>query len=171
MPLRDKFQNLVDRSNGSRSLGLAKYEWWSEALHGVAGSPGVNFSVSGEFSYATSFPMPITFSAAFDDEMVKDIATVISTEARAFSNARRAGLDFFTPNINPYKDPRWGRGSETPGEDPFRIKGYVDNLLQGLEGGINPPLKKMIATCKHFSGYDMEIWVRSSEFELSRSRH
>lgn len=159
MPLSDKFQNLVDRSNGSRSLGLAKYEWWSEALHGVAGSPGVNFSESGKYSYATSFPMPILFSAAFDDQLVEDIATVISTEARAYSNARRAGLDFFTPNINPYKDPRWGRGAETPGEDPFRIMGYVKHLLVGLEGGHNPPLKKIIATCKHFAGYDMEIWV------------
>jgi beta-D-xylosidase 4 len=163
MPLSDKFQNLVDRSNGSKALGLAKYEWWSEALHGVAGSPGVNFSESGKWSYATSFPMPILFSAAFDDQLVEDIATVISTEARAYSNARRAGLDFFTPNINPYKDPRWGRGSETPGEDPFRIMGYVKHLLLGLEGGHNPPLKKMIATCKHFSGYDMEIWVSSPQ--------
>ncbi len=103
MPLKDKFRNLVDRSNGSRSLGLARYEWWSEALHGVAGSPGVNFSESGDYSYATSFPMPILFSAAFDDQLVEDIATTISTEARAYSNAGRAGLDFFTPNINPYK--------------------------------------------------------------------
>ncbi|KAK5174027.1 uncharacterized protein LTR77_001107 [Saxophila tyrrhenica] len=158
MPLNDKFQNLVDRSNGSRSLGLGKYEWWSEALHGVAGSPGVNFSDSGEYSYATSFPMPITFSSAFDDQLVLDIATTISTEARAFSNAGRAGLDFFTPNINPYKDPRWGRGSETPGEDPFRIMEYVKHLILGLEGGHNPKHKKLIATCKHFAGYDMEIW-------------
>ena len=99
MPLSDKFQNLVDRSNGSKSLGLAKYEWWSEALHGVAGSPGVNFTESGDYSYATSFPMPILFSAAFDDQLVQDIATVISTEFRAYSNGRRAGLDAFTPNL------------------------------------------------------------------------
>ena len=67
---------------------------------------------------------------------------------------------------NPYKDPRWGRGSETPGEDPFRIMNYVEHLLIGLEGGKNPPLKKMIATCKHFSGYDMEIWYEISEIWL-----
>jgi len=98
--------NLLDVANGTARLGLPPYEWWSEALHGLAGSPGVNFTDAGEYSYATSFPMPILFSAAFDDPMVQDIATVISTEARAYSNVARAGLDFFTPNINPFKDPR-----------------------------------------------------------------
>lgn len=85
---------------GVPRLGLAPYEWWSEALHGVAGSPGVNYSSNGEFSYATSFPQPLLTAAAFDDPLVLEVATVISTEARAFSNAGRTGLDFFTPNIN-----------------------------------------------------------------------
>ena len=76
--------------------------WWSEALHGVAGSPGVNFTDMGQFSYATSFPMPILFSAAFDDALVRSIAEVISTEARAYSNAGRAGLDFFSEYSDPY---------------------------------------------------------------------
>lgn len=132
-------ETLADISNsnspGSARLGLPPYEWWSEALHGVAYSPGVNFSSSGAYSYATSFANPILLSAAFDDDMIQDVATVISTEARAFSNVGRAGLDFFTPNINPYRDPRWGRGMETPGEDPFRIKGcelgeFGPNLVQ-----------------------------------------
>jgi xylan 1,4-beta-xylosidase len=103
MNITEKLQNLIDHANGTARLGLPAYEWWQEALHGVAGSPGVNFTDSGKFSYATSFPTPILFSAAFDDQMVQDIATVISTEARAYSNALRTGLDFFTPNINPYK--------------------------------------------------------------------
>ncbi|KAK5136092.1 hypothetical protein LTR08_004142 [Meristemomyces frigidus] len=165
MNITEKLANLIDRSNGSVRLGLPAYEWWQEALHGVANSPGVNFSNSGAFSYATSFPVPLLFSAAFDDKLVLDIATVISTEARAFSNAERTGLDFFTPNINPYKDPRWGRGLETPGEDPLRIQNYVKQLLIGLEdtddGAFNvtaKPFKKMIATCKHFAAYDMEDW-------------
>lgn len=68
-------------------------------MHGVAESPGVNFSDSGPFSYATSFPQPILMGAAFDDQLITDVATVISTEARAFNNADRAGLDFWTPNI------------------------------------------------------------------------
>lgn len=86
----------VSDTPGVPRLGLAPYEWWSEALHGVAGSPGVNYSRNGgEFSYATSFPQPILTAAAFDDALVHDIAAVISTEARAFSNAGRTGLDFF----------------------------------------------------------------------------
>ncbi|KAK1090299.1 hypothetical protein LTR48_008566 [Friedmanniomyces endolithicus] len=162
MNITEKLANLLDVANGTARLGLPPYEWWSEALHGLAGSPGVNFTDAGEYSYATSFPMPILFSAAFDDPMVQDIATVISTEARAYSNVARAGLDFFTPNINPFKDPRWGRGSETPGEDPTRIQGYVRSLLIGLEGTDDGAFntsgsgqKKMIATCKHFVSHGL----------------
>jgi beta-D-xylosidase 4 len=100
-------------STGAERIGLPPYEWWSEGLHGVAASPGVTFNRTGSpFSYATSFANAITIAAAFDDDLVHEIATVISTEARAFINAGFAGLDFWTPNINPYKDPRWGRGSE-----------------------------------------------------------
>ncbi|KAK3679640.1 hypothetical protein LTR78_000015 [Recurvomyces mirabilis] len=157
MNITEKLAQLVDNAPGVARLGLAPYEWWSEALHGVAGSPGVNYSRNGgPFSYATSFPQPILTSAAFDDQLVLDIATIISTEARAFSNDGRTGLDFFTPNINGYRDPRWGRGQETPGEDVYHIARYTKNLLIGLEGGVNPPLKKVIATCKHFAGYDLE---------------
>ncbi|CAK7231046.1 hypothetical protein SCUCBS95973_007780 [Sporothrix curviconia] len=142
MALDEKLVNLVNTSPGAPRIGLPPYEWWSEALHGVAASPGVTFNAttSGDdgarpaFAYATSFAGPITLSAAFDDALVESVATVVSTEARAFSNAGHAGLDFWTPNINPYKDPRWGRGAETPGEDPFRIQGYVRSLLRGLEG-------------------------------------
>ncbi|CAK7229970.1 hypothetical protein SBRCBS47491_007428 [Sporothrix bragantina] len=192
MTLDEKLVNLVNTSPGAPRLGLPPYEWWSEALHGVAASPGVTFNSSSanddgarpEFAYATSFAGPITLSAAFDDNLVESVATIVSTEARAFSNAGRAGLDFWTPNINPYKDPRWGRGAETPGEDPFRIQGYVRSLLRGLEGpyvglgdyNVSAPLKgpgndghggnstrrsairKVIATCKHFAAYDLERW-------------
>ncbi|CZR65713.1 related to beta-xylosidase [Phialocephala subalpina] len=130
--ISEKLVDLVNTSLGSPRLGLAPYEWWSEALHGLAYSLGVDFSVN--WSSATSCPNPITISAAFDNALVEAVANVISTEARAFSNADKAGLDFWTPNVNPYKDPRWGRGAETPGEDPFRIKGYTKSLLRGLEG-------------------------------------
>jgi beta-D-xylosidase 4 len=80
---------------GSSRLGLPPYEWWSEALHGVAASPGVSFASSGNFSYATSFANPILLAAAFDDELIERIGEVISTEARAFSNVGKAGLDFW----------------------------------------------------------------------------
>lgn len=96
--------------------------------------------------------------AAFDDELITAVATVISTEARAFNNDDRAGLDFWTPNINPYKDPRWGRGQETPGEDPFHLSSYVHALIDGLQGGYDPKYKRVVATCKHFVAYDMDSW-------------
>ncbi|KAI0028412.1 glycoside hydrolase family 3 protein [Vararia minispora EC-137] len=152
--------NSVNLAVGVPRLGLPPYNWWSEALHGVASSPGVTFAPRGEdFSFATSFPQPILMSAAFDDGLINRVATVISTEARAFNNANRSGLDFFTPNINPFKDPRWGRGQETPGEDPFRISQYVYALVTGLQGGVGPsPYYKVVADCKHFAGYDLEAW-------------
>ncbi|KAF5388179.1 hypothetical protein D9615_000074 [Tricholomella constricta] len=151
--------NTVNLSPGVPRLGLPSYNWWSEALHGVALSPGVTFAASGNFSSATSFPQPILLGAAFDDPLIKAVATVISTEARAFNNFGRAGLDFFTPNINPFKDPRWGRGQETPGEDPYHISQYVLNLIDGLQGGIDPkPYFKVIADCKHYAAYDLEDW-------------
>lgn len=103
-------------------------------------------------------------SAAFDDELIYLVADAVSTEARAFSNAGHAGLDYWTPNINPYKDPRWGRGSETPGEDPFRIKGYVKALIDGLQGTGNTT--KVIATCKHYAAYDLERWHGITRYEF-----
>ncbi|KAI0021200.1 glycoside hydrolase family 3 protein [Xylariomycetidae sp. FL0641] len=160
----EKLANLVDKSKGTARLGLAPYDWWSEALHGVAWSPGVEFNGSGEYASATSFANPILMSAAFDDDLIRDVAETISTEARAFSNAGRAGLDFWTPNINPYKDPRWGRGSETPGEDPFRIKGYVKALIEGLQG--TEDTTKVIATCKHYAAYDLEDWGGIKRYEF-----
>ena len=127
--------------------------------HGVALSPGVTFADSGNFSSATSFPSPITIGAGFNDDLVEAVASVISTEARAFNNAGRSGLDYFTPNINPFKDPRWGRGQETPGEDPFHISRYVLRLISGLQGGLNPePFRKVAADCKHFAAYDLDNW-------------
>jgi xylan 1,4-beta-xylosidase len=109
----EKLANLVDMSLGAERIGLPPYAWWNEALHGVAASPGVSFNRTGiPYSHATSFANTITMAAAFDDDLIYKIANVISTEARAFINAGLAGLDYWTPNINPYKDPRWGRGHE-----------------------------------------------------------
>ncbi|KAK6949596.1 hypothetical protein Daesc_009679 [Daldinia eschscholtzii] len=162
--ITEKLVNLVDKSLGAQRLGLAAYDWWNEALHGIGFSPGVSFAQSGEFSYATSFASPILLSAAFDDDLVHAVAEAISTEARAYSNSGHAGLDYWTPNINPYKDPRWGRGSETPGEDPFRIKGYVKALIDGLQGKEN--VTKVIATCKHYAAYDLEYWGGIKRYEF-----
>lgn len=158
MTTAEKLNQTGSESPGVPRLGLPAYIWWNEGLHGVASSPGVDFASSGNYSYATSFPQPILMGAAFDDQLITNVATVISTEARAFNNDIRAGLDFWTPNINPFKDPRWGRGQETPGEDPYHLSSYVHALVDGLQGGYDPKIKRVVATCKHFAGYDMENW-------------
>ncbi|ORY59062.1 beta-glucosidase [Pseudomassariella vexata] len=161
----EKFQLVGSTSPGVPRLGLPSYEWWQEALHGVASSPGVTFEKSGNYSYATSFPQPILMGAAFDDELIESVATIVSTEARAFNNGNKTGLDFWTPNINPYRDPRWGRGQETPGEDTFHITSYVKALIKGLQGS-DPNYLKVVATCKHFAGYDIENWNGNERYEF-----
>ncbi|KAK1990265.1 glycosyl hydrolase family 3 N terminal domain-containing protein [Colletotrichum falcatum] len=160
----EKLDNLVNEAPGVPRLAIPPYEWWSEGLHGVASSPGTKFSKSGNFSHATSFPQPIVLGSAFDDELVRAVGEVVSKEARAFSNHGRSGLDLYlrdgmlteskSPNINAFKDPRWGRGQETPGEDPFHLQNYVAAMLTGLEG--DDPSKKLIATCKHYAANDFE---------------
>ncbi|KAB8304044.1 hypothetical protein EYC80_005390 [Monilinia laxa] len=154
--LAEKINNTGNTSPGVPRIGLPAYEWWNEALHGLA--RGALWGAAGNnFSYSTSFPQPILIGASFDDELVHNVASQISTEARAFSNANRYGLNYWTPNINPYKDPRWGRGQETPGEDPFHVSSYVNALVTGLQGGLDDLLyKKGVATCKHYAGYDLE---------------
>ncbi|EME48739.1 glycoside hydrolase family 3 protein [Dothistroma septosporum NZE10] len=164
--LQEKLNNTGSTSPGVPRLGLPAYTWWQEALHGVASSPGVNFSDSGPFRYATSFPQPILMGAAFDDDLIRDVATVISTEARAFNNDKRAGLDFWTPNINPFKDSRWGRGQETPGEDPYHLSSYVAALIEGLQGSPDDKYKRVVATCKHFVAYDMESWNGNFRYQF-----
>ena len=158
MTLDEKVSNVGSAAAGSARLGLPAYAWQNEALHGLAGSVGVQFQspLGANFSAATSFPMPITLSAAFNDDLVEDVATIISTESRAFANSGFAGLDFWTPNINPFRDPRWGRGMETPGEDAYRIQQYVYKLISGFEGGVDAQFKRTLATCKHFAAYDIE---------------
>ena len=96
MNVSEKVARLQNGSPGVPRLGLPAYQWWSEALHGVAGSPGVDFAETGEFSCATSFPEPIGLGATFDRFLVRALASVTSTEARAFNNADRAGLDFWS---------------------------------------------------------------------------
>ncbi|KAK1715015.1 glycosyl hydrolase family 3 N terminal domain-containing protein [Colletotrichum acutatum] len=152
----EKLDNLVNEAPGVPRLGIPPYEWWSEGLHGVASSPGTKFAKSGNFSYATSFPQPIVIGSAFNDELVEAIGAVVSKEARAFSNDGRSGLDLYSPNINAFKDPRWGRGQETPGEDPFHLQNYVAAMLTGLEGSSDPSNKNLIATCKHYAANDFE---------------
>lgn len=165
-------------------MNLSVYNWWNEGLHGVAESPGVTFSTdnASAFGSATSFPQPITLGAAFDDALVYAVASTVSTEARAFSNNGHAGLNFWTPNINPFRDPRWGRGQETPGEDAFHLSSYVKALIAGLEGtdynnndassntnSSTKSYRKVTATCKHFAGYDIETWNGNYRYQVDAS--
>ena len=156
MNTSEKITQMVNSASEIPRLGLPKFQWWSEALHGVAGSPGVHFG--GDLPAATSFPMPINLGAAFNMSLVHRMAEVISTEARAFNNEGRAGLIFFTPNINIFRDPRWGRGQETPGEDPFLTSEYVYALINGLQRGDDERYLKIAADCKHYAAYDLEHW-------------
>ncbi|CAF3423500.1 unnamed protein product [Rotaria socialis] len=156
MTIMEKISYMITTADTIPRLGLPKYEWWSEALHGLGYSPGVVFG--GDLPAATSFPMPINIGATFNMRLVHDIANIISTEARAFNNEGRAGLTFFTPNINIFRDPRWGRGQETPGEDPFLTSQYVYALIEGLQRGDDERYLKIAANCKHFDAYDLENW-------------
>ncbi|KAH4237064.1 hypothetical protein HBI56_093080 [Parastagonospora nodorum] len=165
--LDEKINATTSGSRGVERLGIPPYQWWNEGLHGIAG-PYTNFSkqAGAEYSYSTSFPQPILMGAAFDDELITNVATVISTEARAFNNANRTGLDFWTPNINPFRDPRWGRGQETPGEDPYHLSSYVAALIKGLQGDDSDPYRRVIATCKHYAGYDIESWNGNLRYQF-----
>ncbi|KAK7699495.1 hypothetical protein SLS64_011633 [Diaporthe eres] len=159
MSVEEKATNMVNSATGVPRLGLPAYEWWSEALHGVASSPGVTFNTpnGSNFSYATSFPEPILMGAAFDDPLINKVASTVGLEARAFANYMQSGFDFWTPNINTFLDPRWGRGLEVPSEDSFHMQSYVAQLIPGLQGGLqNTDHKQIIATCKHYAVYDVE---------------
>ncbi|KAF2743572.1 glycoside hydrolase family 3 protein [Sporormia fimetaria CBS 119925] len=159
----EKLANLVSKAQGAPRLGLPKYNWWGEALHGVAGAPGINFT--GAYSTATSFPQPLLMAAAFDDDLIFNIGTAIGIESRAFGNGGVAPFDYWTPNVNAFKDPRWGRGSETPGEDVLVLKRYARNMIRGLEGD-NPKERRVIATCKHYAANDFEDWMGTSRHDF-----
>lgn len=147
MTTEEKASQLLHHSPAIPRLGIPEYNWWNEALHGVARA-GV----------ATVFPQAIGMAASFDPELLKRVATAISDEARAKYNAAvkkgiRAqyyGLTFWTPNINIFRDPRWGRGQETYGEDPFLTGILGRAFVEGLQGD-NPGQLKTAACAKHFA--------------------
>ncbi|KAH8594194.1 beta-xylosidase [Bisporella sp. PMI_857] len=165
--VEEKFNALKLYIPGIERLGVPPYTLWNEALHGLGTSPGLNFSTDGDFSAATSFPQPIVLGAAFDDQLVYRVATAISIEGRAFNNAGRAGVDYWAPNVNPFRDPRWGRGKETPGEDPLRVSGYTKAFVAGLEGPHNSTIKRGVATCKHYAAYDLENYQNVTRFTFN----
>ncbi|RYY56818.1 MAG: glycosyl hydrolase [Chitinophagaceae bacterium] len=147
MTLPEKISLLGYRSKAVDRLGIPAYNWWNEALHGVARA-----------GQATVFPQAIGMAASFDNELLFEVASVISTEARAKYNLAVAkerrlqymGLTFWSPNINIFRDPRWGRGQETYGEDPFLTATMGTAFVRGLQGN-DPVYLKTSACAKHFA--------------------
>ena len=131
-------------------LGISAYNWWNEALHGVARN-----------GYATMYPMPIGMAASFDPQLIEEVFTSVSDEARVKyrlartvetrDNLQYAGLTFWTPNINIFRDPRWGRGMETYGEDPFLTGQLGMAVVRGLQGDTSDGHLKAQACAKHFA--------------------
>src|SRR3954469_18385678 len=148
LTLEEKVSLMKNTTPGVPRLGIPKYDWWNESLHGVARA--------GE---ATVFPQAIGLAAMWDDALMKQIAHTIGVEARAkFAGAagtkdegtRYYGLTFWTPNINIFRDPRWGRGQETYGEDPFLTATLGVAFVKGLQGN-DPHYLKVAACAKHFA--------------------
>ncbi|ARV16546.1 glycoside hydrolase family 3 protein [Polaribacter sp. SA4-12] len=147
MTLDEKISQLGDRSPAIKRLNIPEYNWWNECLHGVARA-----------GTATVFPQAIGMAATFDTAMMKKVADIISDEARAKHNeairknwhGRYTGLTFWSPNINIFRDPRWGRGHETYGEDPYLTGQMGIQFVKGLQGN-HPKYLKLVATAKHFA--------------------
>ncbi|MFA4625695.1 glycoside hydrolase family 3 N-terminal domain-containing protein, partial [Xanthomonas perforans] len=156
MTLEEKAAQMQNAAPAIPRLGVPAYDWWNEALHGVARAGG-----------ATVFPQAIGMAATFDLPLMHEVATAISDEARAKhhqflrqnQHARYQGLTFWSPNINIFRDPRWGRGQETYGEDPFLTARMGVTFVQGLQGegadapknAQGEPYRKLDATAKHFA--------------------
>ena len=158
LSVSEKVSRLQSINPAVMRFGLPSYNWWNEALHGLMNVHGINFTSSGPFSCATSFPQIIGMGATFDRVLVHRMAQVVSDEGRAFSNAGLGGIDFWTPNINVFRDPRWGRGQEVAGEDPYLLSEYAYYLVTGFQQGEDARYVKVAADCKHYAGYDLENW-------------
>jgi beta-glucosidase len=148
MTFDEKIGQLLNVAPGVPRLGIPAYNWWTESLHGALGPIPT-----------TNFPEPIGLAATFDAPLVHDVAGAISVEVRALHTLGRqtghlgkigTGLDTWSPNINIFRDPRWGRGQETYGEDPYLTATLGVSFIQGIQGS-NPELPNVIATPKHFA--------------------
>ncbi|KAL4565254.1 hypothetical protein LXL04_029340 [Taraxacum kok-saghyz] len=159
LTMEEKIGNLVNKASSVDRLGIPGYGWWSEALHGVSKTGPATF-FSRVVAGATSFPQVILTAASFNETLFKTIGQVVSTEARAMYNVGLAGLTFWSPNVNIFRDPRWGRGQETPGEDPTLTSKYAVAFVRGLQerdDGDKNRLK-VGACCKHYTAYDVDNW-------------
>lgn len=147
MTIEEKASQMVDAASELPKLNVPRYGWWSEALHGVARA-----------GKATVFPQAIGMAATFDPELIKEVSSAISDEGRAMYNVavKRGfheicqGLTFWSPNVNIFRDPRWGRGHETYGEDPFLTGTIGAAFVHGMQGD-DPKYLKTAACAKHYA--------------------
>jgi len=159
LTLEEKAQLMMDGSRPVERLGIKPYNWWNEALHGVARA-----------GLATVFPQPIGMAASFDPETVYEVFNAVSDEARAKntyylsqdSRERYQGLTMWTPTVNIYRDPRWGRGIETYGEDPYLTSRMGVMVVKGLQGPADGKYDKLHACAKHFAVHSGPEWNRHS---------
>ena len=163
LTLEEKVSLMMDTSPAIPRLGIPKFQWWNEALHGV-----------GRNSYATVFPITMAMAASWDDALLHQVFTAVSDEARVKAQqAKRTGnikryqsLSFWTPNINIFRDPRWGRGQETYGEDPFLTSKMGLAVVRGLQGytydgkRLGEKYRKLLACAKHFAVHSGPEWNR-----------
>ena len=159
LTLEEKITLMQNNSSAVKRLGIKPYEWWNEALHGVARN-----------GLATVYPQAIGMGASFNDTLLYQVFTSISDEARVkYRQAREAGnykrytgLTFWTPNINIFRDPRWGRGQETYGEDPYLTSRMGLSVVNGLQGPQNTKYNKTHACAKHYAVHSGPEWNRHS---------
>jgi len=159
MTLEEKASLMMHPSVPIEALGIPAYDWWNEALHGVARN-----------GKATVFPMPIAMAASFDEPLVNEVFTAVSDEARVKNRwavqsghvGQYQGLTFWTPNINIFRDPRWGRGMETYGEDPYLTGQLGMAVVRGLQGPSDAAIRKAHACAKHFAVHSGPEWNRHS---------
>ena len=163
LTLEEKVSLMMDTSPAIPRLGIPQFQWWNEALHGV-----------GRNSYATVFPITMAMAASWDDALLHQVFTAVSDEARVKAQqAKRSGnikryqsLSFWTPNINIFRDPRWGRGQETYGEDPFLTSKMGLAVVRGLQGytydgkRLGEKYRKLLACAKHFAVHSGPEWNR-----------
>jgi beta-glucosidase len=159
LSLEEKAALMRYASEPVEELGIPAYNWWNEALHGVARN-----------GKATTFPQPIGMAASFDEPLVEEVFTAVSDEARVKhrlalaegSSGQYQGITFWTPNINIFRDPRWGRGMETYGEDPYLTGQLGMAVVRGLQGPSDAPVLKAHACAKHFAVHSGPEWNRHS---------
>ena len=159
LTLEEKEALMRHDAGGVERLGILPYNWWNEALHGVARN-----------GKATTFPQPIGMAAAFDEPLLEEVFTAVSDEARVKNRIGMAdgksdwyeGVTFWTPNINIFRDPRWGRGMETYGEDPYLTGQLGMAVVRGLQGDTEAEVLKTHACAKHFAVHSGPEWNRHS---------